>query len=1445
MNHLNSTPIRRLGAWVMCLLLVTVQLVMPLVALAAADLAGLPMVFLNYSVAEDDHRTLSVGPSLNGESPVFWATLPQDAFQFSIIVEEIVPPMGGVYAYTPEPGTPISTGDATDFMSASTTIYVYQDGEPIDSYPLYVSSAPAPMPETEPEPQAVTVSVPVLYQVKDEGTLLHSEEATCTYNMDNIISVNMDILPAEYSEYSLVSESSVYVTVDEMGNANPSTVIFYFSAPPVQQPEPKNGIVFVHYTDMGGMEIAETETRSLTPGTHNVAYGFIPEGYIPNAEWPASFEVKVDEQGGTDPEHVYFEFKQEQVKTDPPAGEETDPPAAEKTDPPAGEETDPPAGEETDPPAGEETDPPSGEPSALTEVGRYAMTSVVVNFRTEPSKSSKIAFSKVGSNTYVWVIGTVTVNGEVWAKINYNGTESYVAFDLGDSKEYIRILTQQDSDAYNYAQSSPVPGTETQPPQGPSSVNVTVSYVDANNPANVLGTQTVSCAANTDTEIVANLSGLAGYTVVGDDRVTVSVSENGTASPETVAFMVQKVLAKGTITIRHITADNQDIISPQTVEKTEGTYDVTPNTAAVPQGYVLKSAGSVSVTIDASGNVTPNTVSFTYEKPVITGTVDVLYTDTMNATIANTEKRTLTLGDNAISPNVSVIPQGYTLKAGNPESVNVVLRADGTVDPQAVTFVYEKAAPVPQKVTVSVNYVDGIGQTLAAQTVEFDKAGTYTIAADAVPAGYVLSDNTPKSVPVTVDDKLVAAPASVSFKCEKPAQPAKVAVNYVYKADNTILATETLELAPGTKQNVVPNAQRVPTGYSLAEGSTLYVEVSVSTQGVATPNAVTFYYKKTEADQYEGYGLTTERVALRSEGSMSDSAIITTLEKNTLLYLKRQFDSSSVRWSEAQLVLGKNLGSGFVQDDKIRHITPAEAQALIEKYNQANATPTPAPWVAPAQVTGYYITIMNSVPVRKTADSYAEVHSWLPYDTVVYVSGQLFPNQQTWHISTYDNYTGYIRADQLRKMTAAEVQTYQQSQTNPINTNATPPTPDPNAKSSYGYVTSNNVNFRQSPNGAKIKTLNKYALTMIYGSQIVNGKTWYNVNQGGTLGWISGDFLKVMTLTEFNSFINSNEYYQGLANSTSGTSSGTSGSTSSGTSSSTGTASAGTISSVEDWNVGAWQNSGSGTGLNASYEPFDPYATPAASDLPEASAIVEPTSTFVIGTMIPIDYEDESKETQTGSSPWGLIAAGVVLVGGAGGVYVYALNQNNKRKAAARAAAANRRNGQPIAGSAAAGNKQQGAQSPYARRAVAAPPAAGAAGAVGAKQTQGGQGAQAPNTRPTATGAASQPNPFAATGTASNTQGIFTAPMGSTQQSAQSPYARPVNQSGEPTSKSTAAQQASSTAAPQPSKNPYVQPLGNAGAGNAGTGNEATPETARRAGRTKRYQSTEGDDGKA
>ena len=228
-----------------------------------------------------------------------------------------------------------------------------------------------------------------------------------------------------------------------------------------------------------------------------------------------------------------------------------------------------------------------------------------------------------------------------------------------------------------------------------------------------------------------------------------------------------------------------------------------------------------------------------------------------------------------------------------------------------------------------------------------------------------------------------------------------------------------------------------------------------------------------------------------------------------------------------------------------------------------------------------------------------------------------------------------------------------------------------------------------------------------------------------------------------------------------------------------------------------------------------------------ATATPEPTSTFVIGTMIPINYEDESKETQTGTVPWGLIGGAIVLVGGAGGVYAYALNQNKRRKAAAARAAASRR------AKAAAGTAAAGAASPYARRAVAAP-SAGAQQRPEQANPYGRPdgGAQNPY------GSVQNAQPYTSAQPAYQQPADSYRSYAQPQESVNNPYVRP--QQSNPSTAPVPPMSAGTEESRPVSTNPYARPIGSVPGYTQGSQTES-PSAAprRRATRMQRYHAAE------
>ena len=857
---------------------------------------------------------------------------------------------------------------------------------------------------------------------------------------------------------------------------------------------------------------------------------------------------------------------------------------------------------------------------------------------------------------------------------------------------------------------------------------VTFRFVDGQgNPLRDAVQTTVANGVYTDLSVYQ--AAIDGYDCIGVSTNQLTV-ENGVASPAEVIFTYQRKPVNGKVRVVYM-ADGVEFSNEERQLTVLGENTVAPDASLVPSDYTALDVAPVTVTLYEDGSVEPQTVTFTYEKPQTPTAANVTFrfvdekgNEIQQSLVVSLENGTY--GEADLAEYRAEI-KGYTYQG---VSAGQVTSQDGKANPDTVTFSYKQKTTA----TLEVRDVDAIGEQVmgSPEYIELPK-GTTTVALNTryVPSGYQPSSNYPTSYTVTVGDDLVVEP--ITFHLVSTSVKSTVEIHYLVtgSSDATMIASVKKELTPG-KTVLEPDASVVPSGYEIVTDVPQSAEITVDDLGIATPNLVNFYCKKTQSEIYTGYAVTTVQTGLRGAYNLKDSSVKKMLAPNTLIYINGQATVENTLFDSCRVMLGSD-DVGIVKDSDVRHITAAEAQALIDQWNREHPATPDQPTTS---VAGYYITTAEGVPLRYGPNAYTATIAQLPLDSVVYVTQQQTVNGVDWYVAYYNGNAGYIRADQmLRKMTEAEINKYMAGQktTAPTSPSKTAAPYDPYGKSSYGYVTSNSVNFRETPNGKKMKTLSKYAFAYIIGSKEVNGVTWYYVNQNGTMGWIHGDYFHQLNLTELTSFLNSNEYRQGLANnsgsSTSGNKDNTSGNTSvkpSGGNS--GSATAGNISSVEDWNVGTWKNTGVTT--TTSYAPFNPYATatpaPSASVSPSTSA--EPTETFVIGTMIPITYDDESKETQTGSVPWGLIGVGVVLIGGAGGAYAYAVNQNKKRRAAAARAAASRR---------AAGNGTQPtqngsgtqAQNPYARRAVAAPPVTGA-GTQQRQQSQNPTGTTNPYARP-------------------------------------------------------------------------------------------------------------------
>ena len=848
----------------------------------------------------------------------------------------------------------------------------------------------------------------------------------------------------------------------------------------------------------------------------------------------------------------------------------------------------------------------------------------------------------------------------------------------------------------------------------PVYANIEISFVDKDgNP--VASPQSTRLPVGRHTVTAAPEDLLDGYSIATEPNVTVEVYEDGTADPASIAFVYNKVETDPTeepqpstasVTVLYLAReDNHEVAAAQTFTLGEGTVPVSATPENLEAGYILDGAATQDVVVDQQGNASPNPVTFYYVKaqeptPVAQATITIRYTDVKGNQIAPTETRMLDANNvYAIAPDPSRVPSDYLpLKA---DTVSVTVNAEGVADVTEVVFVYQPKVTeteIPTGALIqrwgyttaekgSINWRDEPSTdgrrlgTLNQNTYvwllreEVNSSGeAWTKVLYNGQEGYIMSEFL-----------VVLSQAESDYYTE----------SYIKGNGFTPVPTETASPSPKpSPETPSPSPEAPSASPETPSPATPSASPETPSPSPATPSASpeTPTPKPAAPTPYVGYALTNQNVALRNGMDYQDTSILTMLERNTLVQVQLQTtDDAGTLWSYCTTT-DSNPISGMVLDSALNRISDAEAQAII----QANATPTPSPTAEPPQQQGYAVARGDNVYMRTLPSELSGISHVLSAGEVAYVTGQQYVlnngTYEIWHVVQYGSEWGYIRADLMRMLDPWEEEQYLNSLKTPAPTLVTTPQPyDENNLSSYGYVSSSTVNFRQSAStsSTRLATLRQYAFCLVLGTTQSNGTTWYKVNYGGKVGYIQGDYFKQLTIAELQDFLLSNEYKQGIANNSS-SSSGSSGSTSGGTSN---------LPSAEDQTVQEWTNPNSG--INVSYEPFDPFATPeplvTASPSASASPSAEATTLEPLETL-PVEYPTEDTESGEGGSAVGwVLAAAVVLLGGGGGGYAYVLHKQNQRRAAQRAA--QRR--------AAAQRTGESANRPYARTGTAAQPRTG------------------------------------------------------------------------------------------------------------------------------------------
>ena len=833
------------------------------------------------------------------------------------------------------------------------------------------------------------------------------------------------------------------------------------------------------------------------------------------------------------------------------------------------------------------------------------------------------------------------------------------------------------------------------------------------------------------------------------EAITLTVTDTGEVSVAAPVFYYEPLPAPvmtGTGYAVWQTADG-DILQARNITVNRG-QSVTVQ-AETFQGYRLLEGNPAEITmvLDENGKVQPENAMFIYELiPVVTATpvptptmapvqVRIRYVDQGGNPIRPDQMITMNVPSEAVvSPEDVVIPEEFD--AHSASAIHIQVDEQGNVTPAEAVFSFRhqeaEETPIPMGAMINrwaetntqgVNVRRGSGKDTSVVTtvrnsgskiyaieeVMNGKGETWTrIMVDGT-EGFIMSDFVHVLTQAQSDDysDTLASPVpgftTIITPTPEPATPEPTAT--VEPTPTPVPETPTP--VPETPTPVPETPTPAPATATPVPPTEAPTAVPVTSAPTATAVPVT---ATPVPEQYRGYALTKDVVALRTEVSNADTSIIKRVAASTLVEVRYQvFDEAGRPWSQVAL-LDQSLG--FIPDESLRRINDQEAKFYIDAWNDLYATASPTPYSSPEplQISGYAYTIGDDVPFRNTYSDRSVILSVLPRDTAVYVAGQVYDTEDgwPWHLIVHNGTWGYIRSDMLRMMNSEEESRYlSQGPSSAPSVQITVQPYDPNSLSSYGYIYARNngaVNVRRTPStgDTTIKKLRNYAFCLVLGTQTVNNRTWYQIQYDDVTGYVAGDYFVQMSLAELEEFIGGPEYQQGLKNNSSSNSPG---------------ATAAPVVSQEEQNVNRWTNPESG--LNVSYATWAPFATtapivtPASTDVSAAGAsptaassagITATPAPTMAGTAeatassspletVPVSTEEAENLEDHGSGAGWIIALIVILIA-AGVGSIYYLHRKNRRQTAQRAA---QRKAQAVSRQGQAANAQKASTGMYNR----------------------------------------------------------------------------------------------------------------------------------------------------
>ncbi len=316
--------------------------------------------------------------------------------------------------------------------------------------------------------------------------------------------------------------------------------------------------------------------------------------------------------------------------------------------------------------------------------------------------------------------------------------------------------------------------------------------------------------------------------------------------------------------------------------------------------------------------------------------------------------------------------------------------------------------------------------------------------------------------------------------------------------------------------------------YGFGYISTQYCYLCDASGNKVTPTVAPVTPTPTPSDKVIGYVATSvSSVNLRSSNS-TDASVRKQLAKNTVT---EQMGSplpdakgTNYIWYPVRTLDGTY---GYLRSDCAYSL----ADWQVEYYRSTGklATPTPAPTGTPTTSCPWYMVTGNNVNVRSSSSTTSTAIGKVN-------AGQVFKKVSSTKVSGYlwirlqytTSTTGYIRSDLLHQMTWEEYYAWSGGKTTPTPTyvpgpTGTQPITTPSVTSNVGsdlsdmaFCTGSGVNIREDAgigfrSVGTVYTKNSRMTYLFSSKKGSDGDTWYYMQYGTVIGWMSGKYCKIYT----------------------------------------------------------------------------------------------------------------------------------------------------------------------------------------------------------------------------------------------------------------------------------------------------------------------------------------------